>query len=64
MRDPEKSSGGKTCWKDCMAPIYGYAFPHKVNTKGCRHYEEHVLERVQTNSDFGLTATGDSEPGF
>jgi len=62
VRSPESSSGGKICKSDCMAPIYGKSFIHKTNTKGCRQYEEHVLNRSLKSNSFGLT--NNPEPLF
>ena len=63
MRDPEKSSGGKICKLDCMAPLYGRSFTHKTNTKGCRGYENHVLERSCDPKSM-LGRTDHPEPDF
>jgi hypothetical protein len=64
MRDPDKSSGGKVCHLDCMAPIHGNAFIHRVNTKGCRQHEEHCLNRSINGTNGGLVDINDSDPGF
>jgi len=37
ITNPDSSSGGKVCKLDCLP------HPHRVNTKGCREYEDHIL---------------------
>lgn len=62
INNPDVSSGGRVCYDDCMSPIYGRDFMHRVNTKGCRHYAEWALE----NSLKGGKAneSTDDDPGF
>ncbi len=61
--NPTKDRGGELCKSDCMAPMYGYSFPHKTNTKGCRGYENYVLTQASKATNIGDTH-GNVDPNF
>lgn len=62
MNNPDKCRGAPVCKSDCMAPIYGHSGPHRMNTKGCKHYDDWLLDKVVAGAAVGLTL--DEEPGF
>jgi hypothetical protein len=45
LANPDSSSGAPVCHDACLIYEYNAYFPHRINTKGCKHYDDWIIER-------------------